>query len=632
MANSLMQIISDGSLSTIPLTIKFFEQSHIKVFVNNVELPDGTYTFAWAGANTITITPAVALGAEVSIRRKTPSDEVIHDFQAGAVFSEVSVDENFQQELFLLQEASEQSLVTDLFDDLDMHGNKVRNLGPAVLPGDAVNLAQAQLLADGGEASTLRAELATPSGSSIVGFQQAGPTPSPRTVQEKVREVVSVNDFVGANYTIKFANAFSYLLATPAGGGEVLVPAGTYVADLDVPSNITVRGTGEKTIIKGATKGVNSCTVKLSNSVVGAYPYGLGKIPNKNVRLKDLVIDADGADFGLYKAYCLFPDVSGVTIYRAKVRNLYMAAVFSYSLDKVLLSYGESLGGSIGDNLFGWVGGVEGIHCNAGNARRLLTFGNGTAATYDKTSAPTGGVGLLVEGGSGNNFTSYQGEQNKGPGLYVAPNTQATFHGIYLEANANDGTSDHRQCVNESTGAVFYDVEPRFNAEDTFHCAAHTRIFNYFGNRITGPGPASVYGKYDATAVENPNVQTVALVERLAFNTGSGRIRMNMLKPAPRATEGFYKTGIYEMGAFVSFKSTVTVGTGGSAKTILITTITGTVLTTITIPPATYNDGDLIYVKFNLAAIGSYSVVEMGFGGGAVINTVDCGIYAKFMV
>lgn len=170
MANSLMQIISDGSLSTIPLTIKFFEQSHIKVFVNNVELPDGTYTFAWSGATTITITPAVALGAEVSIRRKTPANEVLHDFQAGAVFSEVSVDENFRQELFLLQEASEQSFITDLFEDLDMHGNGVRNVRTAILPGDAVNLAQAVQIAEGGGTSTLRAELATGAGATFVGL------------------------------------------------------------------------------------------------------------------------------------------------------------------------------------------------------------------------------------------------------------------------------------------------------------------------------------------------------------------------------------------------------------------------------------------------------------------------------
>lgn len=172
MANSLMQIVSDGSLSTIPLTIKFFEQSHIKVFVNNVELPDGAYTFAWSGTTTITITPAVALGAEVSIRRKTPANEVLHDFQAGAVFSEVSVDENFRQELFLLQEASEQSFVTDLYADLDMHGSKVRNIGAGVLPSDAVNLAQAIQIAEGGGTSTLRADLASANGTNLIGLPQ----------------------------------------------------------------------------------------------------------------------------------------------------------------------------------------------------------------------------------------------------------------------------------------------------------------------------------------------------------------------------------------------------------------------------------------------------------------------------
>lgn len=477
----------------------------------------------------------------------------------------------------------------------------------------------------------LRGDLLSPSGSSIVGFQQGGDGAAVRTVQEKAREIVSVSDFTGSNDTERFSRAISYLV-NAAGGGAIFVPPGTWNADIDLPTNVELFGVGEKSIIKGATTGTNSYTVKMSNSNVGTYPYGTGKTPNKNARIRNLVIDANGADFGLYMAYCLFPYISGVNVYRAKVRNLYMAAVFSYSIDTAMLSESQARGGSMGENIFGWVGGVEGINCNAGNVRRLIAYGNGTTATYDKVTAPADGAGFTVTGGSGNTFTSFQGEKNKGPGLYVAQNTQAEFHGVYFEANANDGTSDFRQCVNESVGAVFYDVEPRFNATDTFHCAVHTRIFNYFGNRITGVGPVSVYGKYDGASVESPNVQTVALVERLAFDTNSGAIRMNMLKPAYRATEGFYKTGIYEMGAFVAFKSTVTVGTGGTAKTIIIRTVTATVLATVTIPAGTYNSGDLVYVKFNQAAIGDYSVVEMGFGGGANIATVDCGIYAKFMV
>lgn len=176
MANSLMQIVSDGSLSTVPLTIRFLEQSHIKVFINNVELPGGGYSFVWDGASTITISPVVAAGAEVSILRKTPANEVLHDFQAGAVFSEVSVDENFLQDLFLLQEASEQSLVTDLFADLDMHGNSIRNLPTATLPGDAVSLAQAVAIAEGTGPGTLREQLASFLGATLVKYQPTGIT------------------------------------------------------------------------------------------------------------------------------------------------------------------------------------------------------------------------------------------------------------------------------------------------------------------------------------------------------------------------------------------------------------------------------------------------------------------------
>lgn len=144
MANSLMQLVSDGNLSVVPLTIKFFEQSHIGVYIDDVALPTAGYSYVWSGASTITITPTVVFGAEVSIRRRTPADYVLHDFQAGAVFSETSIDENFRQDLFLLQEAREQSLVTDLYSDLDMHRNKVRNLGNAMLGGDATPLAQVQ--------------------------------------------------------------------------------------------------------------------------------------------------------------------------------------------------------------------------------------------------------------------------------------------------------------------------------------------------------------------------------------------------------------------------------------------------------------------------------------------------------
>lgn len=247
MANSLMQIVSDGTLSTVPLTIRFFEQAHIKVYVNDVELPNGTYSYVWANATTVTISPSVALGQEVTILRRTPADAVFHDFQAGAVFNEKSMDENFQQELFLLQEASEQSFVTDLFSDLDMHGNSIKNLAPAVADTDAVTLAQARLLADGGEAIALRAELAAPDGTLLVGGMDR--IRRARGGSYALLTSVSITDFLGkddgvgntgTNNKLPLAAAITYL--NSVGGGTLRLPltaTGVYFINGDDPTPVS---------------------------------------------------------------------------------------------------------------------------------------------------------------------------------------------------------------------------------------------------------------------------------------------------------------------------------------------------------------------------------------------------------
>lgn len=213
MANSLMVIISDGSLSTIPLTIQFFEQAHINVSVNDIPLPSGGYTYAWTGASTIQITPAVASGAKVIIQRKTPAAAILHDFQAGAVFSEVSVDENFRQELFLLQEANEQGLVTDLFADLNMHGFRITGLGSGANPGDAVNLQQAESLASSGGTSVLRAELLSDNGPSLIATKSALSGAVRRALTEVLAEYIPVTQFYqaadGGDYAKAVNRAFA---------------------------------------------------------------------------------------------------------------------------------------------------------------------------------------------------------------------------------------------------------------------------------------------------------------------------------------------------------------------------------------------------------------------------------------
>lgn len=89
-------------------------------------------------------------------------------------------------------------------------------------------------------------DLVLASGASHVGFSQPGPDPIPRTVQDKLREQVSVKDYgaIGdgiTDDTLAFQKALDF-------GGTILVPPGTY----KVTSTLVIKSNSTK--IRGATR------------------------------------------------------------------------------------------------------------------------------------------------------------------------------------------------------------------------------------------------------------------------------------------------------------------------------------------------------------------------------------------
>lgn len=451
-----------------------------------------------------------------------------------------------------------------------------------------------------------------------------------RDARFALRDIVSVADFDASDDTQRFAKAINYLI-TNYGGGGLLVPPKVWNATVDVPSNITLIGFGEKSEIKGVNTGTNSYTVKLSNAPVGDDPLAGSYAAIKSTQISNLKINANGADFGLYAAYCLFPDFNGVVVSGAKVRNLFMGAVFSFSMDKILLSDGQDVGGSIAENLFGWAG--DNYVCNAGNVRRLMCYGNGLDGSFNKTTAPKSGAGLIVGKVIEVSFDTFQGEQNKGVGAWVLPGSQAVFNCMYLENNANDGTADHWQVVNESGAATFYDVQPHFLATDVFHALANTVIFNYLGLRITGPGYVSLHGKFNNVTVDNPWVHTIKLSEVTAADSSGASTRHNILRPSYRSTEYGYKTGVYEMGVYITLRSAQTISSG---KSLIVRPVSLTpTLQTLNVPAGTYADGDTIYMKFlnYNAVLEGLNAVNIGYGAGWTgIGLIDIGVYIKLMV
>ena len=151
MAFSTQRAVSDGTLILLGVSIGYIKQADIGVFYNG--LPAGAGTWSWVGTTTnIAFSPAVPAGVEVLLARTTQIDKIINRFTAGAGFTNQSMDTDFQQVLYLNQEAVEGSALTDVFSDVDFHGFKVRNVGTATDSGDAVSLGQYQADALGASA------------------------------------------------------------------------------------------------------------------------------------------------------------------------------------------------------------------------------------------------------------------------------------------------------------------------------------------------------------------------------------------------------------------------------------------------------------------------------------------------
>lgn len=155
---------SDGSLNRISVRVPYFSKDDIHVYVDDVEInssasEQSTYTWRWDG-DYIAITPNVASGSEVLVRRITPINEAIHIFDGRSEFDDQSMDENFQQLIYIAQEYSEGSGIKDVFSDINMHGYKIRNVGWATDDDDVVTYGQYKKDAEGARVAMQKAEAA----------------------------------------------------------------------------------------------------------------------------------------------------------------------------------------------------------------------------------------------------------------------------------------------------------------------------------------------------------------------------------------------------------------------------------------------------------------------------------------
>ena len=130
---------SDGTLSVINLGIEYFEKNDVSLYRNDTDTPLVLGTdWQWASDTSITLLKGVEpSGNRIIVIRTTDKDRAFNIYDGNAPFSRETLDENFRQMVYLAQEFTEGSGVSGIYRSLNMHGNRIINLGNPIDSADA---------------------------------------------------------------------------------------------------------------------------------------------------------------------------------------------------------------------------------------------------------------------------------------------------------------------------------------------------------------------------------------------------------------------------------------------------------------------------------------------------------------
>ncbi len=138
---SFVQYVGDGATDTFNIPFAYLSQSHIEVKVDGVI--DSSVSFPTSA--TVKTSSIPANGAVVEVRRKTPTDSRIVDFQDGSLLGESDLDTSALQNFYIMQETYD-----DLVNKLglgstgkwDANNKVIQNLSDGVDTNDAATLGQ----------------------------------------------------------------------------------------------------------------------------------------------------------------------------------------------------------------------------------------------------------------------------------------------------------------------------------------------------------------------------------------------------------------------------------------------------------------------------------------------------------
>lgn len=262
----------NGTTQAFPVPFYFLLDTDLKVSrrlastgVTSVLVLNSDYTLSGAGVQaggTLTMTVIPATGDQLFVERDIDFVQQTA-YPVNDRFPSASHEKALDRDTMGLQQLNTRlarALIRDpLGTTYDLGANTLINSGTAVNANDVPNLVQVQGLIVGGAAPAL----AGSNGSALVGFLQSGTSAILRTVQDKLRESISVKDFgaVGDGVTDDTAKIQSAIVA--AYGKELYFPPGTYkiTSSLTVLNSLTLTGEKGKATISQVTLNANYITV-----------------------------------------------------------------------------------------------------------------------------------------------------------------------------------------------------------------------------------------------------------------------------------------------------------------------------------------------------------------------------------
>jgi hypothetical protein len=127
----------NGSTTNYAITFPFIDSTHVKAYIN------GTITSAFTiSSSTLIFTTAPANGATIRIERQTPINARLVNFTDGSVLTEADLDASADQNFYVAQEITDESLSSlklDTDDKFDAQSKIIKNVANPVNNNDAVN-------------------------------------------------------------------------------------------------------------------------------------------------------------------------------------------------------------------------------------------------------------------------------------------------------------------------------------------------------------------------------------------------------------------------------------------------------------------------------------------------------------